>query len=70
MAVCMTRFLSFLLQIPCQSSNLKSILICYIYHQNEKGKPTEKDLPFLKNDISRNFWGMINALYTSQVRGK
>jgi hypothetical protein len=31
------------------------ILTDYIYHQNEKSKPREMDLPFLKNDITKNF---------------
>ncbi len=30
-------FIDMILVISCQSSNLKPILICYIYHRNEKG---------------------------------
>jgi hypothetical protein len=33
--------------ISYQSSNLKPTLVYYIYHKNEKGKPCEKDLPFV-----------------------
>jgi hypothetical protein len=32
---------------------LKPIFTDYIYHQNEKSKPSKKDLPLLKNDITK-----------------
>jgi len=31
---------------------MKPILICYIYHKNEMGKPFKMSLPLLKNDIT------------------
>jgi hypothetical protein len=40
------------LHIPYQKHSLKPILVRYIYHKNEKGKPSEIDLPLLKNDIT------------------
>jgi hypothetical protein len=52
----------------CQSSNLQPILILCIYHKNEKGKPSKKDLPLLKNDIIRfNFGHETCAIYDSYV---
>jgi hypothetical protein len=36
----------------CQNNNQNPILSDYIYHQNEKSKPCEKDLPLLENDIT------------------
>jgi len=52
--------------ISCQTHKLKPILICYIYHQNEKGKLCEMDLPLLKNDISNNLSGhRISGHYPS-----
>ena len=35
------------------------ILTDYIYHQSEKSKSREMDLPFLKNDIIKNFEALI-----------
>jgi hypothetical protein len=37
---------------PCQTHEIKPISETYIYYKNEKGKPREMDLPFLKNDIT------------------
>ena len=31
-------------------------LVHYIYDKNKKGKPQKKDLPSLKNDITRILW--------------
>ena len=45
----------FLLVFACHTHKLGPILTDYIYHQNEKSKPREMDLPFLKNDITKNF---------------
>ena len=33
---------------------MKPIHDDYIYHKIEEGKPCEKDLPLLKNDITNN----------------
>jgi len=38
--------------ISCQKHSPTSIHTDYIYHKNEKGKSSEKDLPLLKNDIT------------------
>jgi len=35
-----------LLQIPCQYNKLRSIDSDYIYHKNNKGKPSKMDLPY------------------------
>ena len=39
--------------ISCHKHKLNPILVHYIYHNNEKGKPCRKDLALLKNDITR-----------------
>jgi hypothetical protein len=39
--------------ISCHKHNLKSVHADYIYHKNDKGKSCEKDLPELKNDITK-----------------
>jgi len=39
--------------ISCHTHKLKPTLILCIYHKNEKGKPWKKDLPLLKNDITK-----------------
>jgi len=41
------------LYISCHKHKLNPILVLYIYHKNEKGKPCEMDLPLLKNDITK-----------------
>ena len=38
--------------ISYQNNNQKLVRADYIYHQNEKGKTCEMDLPFLENDIT------------------
>jgi len=40
--------------ITCHTHKLKTILTDYIYHQNEKSKPREMDLPLLESDIPTN----------------
>jgi hypothetical protein len=41
------------MQITCHTHKVKPILTDYIYHQNEKSKPREMDLPLLENDITK-----------------
>jgi len=41
--------------IPYHEHRLKPIPETYIYHKNEKGKPSETDLPLLINDITPIF---------------
>ena len=36
--------------------------------KNQKGKPCEMDSPLLKNDITRFFWEMIRAFYSSNMQ--
>jgi hypothetical protein len=43
--------LPFQFKISFHENNLKPILADYIYQKINKGKPSEKDLPLLKNDI-------------------
>ena len=38
--------------ISYHKHKLNPILVHYIYHKNEKGKPRKKDSPLLKNDIT------------------
>jgi hypothetical protein len=40
------------LVISYHKHKLNPILVHYIYHTIEKGKPCEMDLPLLKNDIT------------------
>ncbi len=40
-------------------------LIPNIYRKSEKGKPSKKDLPSLKNDITRILIDMIRVFYCS-----
>jgi hypothetical protein len=49
-------FYLFQFKISFHEHNLKPILADYIYHKNKKGKPSEKDLPLLKNDIPNNLY--------------
>ena len=52
-----------MIKVACQECILKSILPDYIYHKNEKGKPCEMELPFLKNDITNNLWPQKPVVY-------
>jgi hypothetical protein len=42
----------------------------YIYHKNEKGKPSEKDLPLLKNDITNNLETQKPVIYSRYLEHK
>jgi len=53
-----------LLQIPYHKHKLNPILVHYIYHKNEKGKPSEMDLPLLKNDITNILRPQKPAIYS------
>jgi len=44
---------------------LKPILICYIYHKNEKGKLSEKDLPLFIEWCHKKFRPDILIIYAS-----
>jgi hypothetical protein len=52
----------------CQTHKLKPILICYIYHQNEKGKLCEMDLPLFKNDITNLLGPNLLVLVFQTIR--
>ena len=45
----------------------RSIHADCIYHKNQKGKPCEKDLPLLKNDITNNFKPQKPVIYSETV---
>ena len=46
-----------ILKISCHTHNLKQVRADYIYHKNEKGKPSKMDFPLFKNDITRFYFG-------------
>ena len=52
------------LQISYHKHNLKPTLVHYIYHKNKKGKPCQKDLPLLKNDITNNLGPQKPVIYS------
>ena len=53
--------------ISCQKHSLKPTLVHYIYHKNEKGKSSEKDMPLLKNDIPNNLGPQKPVIYSEIV---
>jgi len=55
--------------ISCHTNILKSVHDNYIYHNNEKGKPSEKDLPLSKNDITRFILEMKHRVSGHRISG-
>jgi hypothetical protein len=56
------------LVIPCQNNKPKSVRADYIYHKNEKGKPSKKGFALFKNDIitfELAFRVQINSRYNN-----
>ena len=49
--------------ISYHKHKLNPILIHYIYHKSEKGKPRKKDLPLLKKRYHTEFLEMIRVFY-------
>jgi len=58
----------FRLQIPYHKHKLNPILVYYIYHKNERGKPSEMDLPLLKNGITNNLEPQKPVIYSSSMQ--
>ena len=52
-----------LIQIPYHTHKLKVIFVLCIYHKNEKGKPSRKDLPLLEKRYHAIFKAMFTASY-------
>jgi len=53
----------------CHEYNLQPIHAQYIYHKNEIGKPCEKDLPLLKDDITNNLESQKPVIFRYQRFG-
>jgi len=58
----------FRLQISYHKHKLNPILVHYIYHKNDKGKPCEMDLPLLKNDITNILGPQKPVIYSRNHR--
>jgi len=55
-------------QVSYHKHKLNPILVHYIYHKNEKGKPRKTDLPLLKNDITTILRPQKPAIYSRYSR--
>ena len=54
--------------ISYHKHKLNPILVHYIYHTNEKGKPCEMDLPLLKDDITNILGHQKRVIYSRYMQ--
>jgi len=56
------------MKIPYQKAKPKMIDSDYIYHKNQKGKTSNKDLPLFKNDITTILRSQKPAIYSRNLQ--